>query len=115
VKTKTPAFESNVAIPDGLTSPYSSLTSAERWALAKSEALRIAEEHGVPCFPAGGEQSRECFHLYGLACGLRSRCNPFGLAPAGYYDDAGVLKAVRYPVPPATHNTNTNATNGGSK
>ena len=88
------SFESNVKLPNW----SSKGTVEERLALARSEAERIAAEHGVPCFPGGSPESHESFHRYGLACSLDSRCNPFGIAPAGYYDNDGNLKAVRYPI-----------------
>lgn len=78
----------------------------DKFELAKSEAGRIAAEHGVPCYPTRdpntGVRTPELARASarcGIACGVASRCNPFGIAPAGYYEDDGRLICVCYPVP----------------
>ena len=62
----------------------------------RREGRRLAKEHGVPLVEAG-EQSRKMFYQYGLAYSIESRCSVFGIAPVGYYDEKGRLKAIRVP------------------
>ena len=70
------------------------LTRAEWFALAKSEAERIGQEHGVPVVKAGRD-SAEFFRRYGPCCFLDNALGAFSAVPCGYYQ-AGQLMAVRY-------------------
>ena len=69
----------------------------ERTKLARKEGRRLAKERGVPLVETRTPESRDLFGRYGIPCTLQCRVSPFGVCPAGYYDDNGVLRAVVVP------------------